>query len=371
MLPVRDGAVRSPLGRSHGARDTGLARAPDLEAGAAVALLALVLTPPAILLPAPAGKGGTGAEPYADGPPPGHTGGFGEPTCHRCHFDGEVDAPGGELRIEGVPERYASGRRYELIVVLERDSGMARAGFQLAARRAAGERAGLPAGALEAVDPCVQVVAGEGPEVPKVGREAGLRYASHTETGSRVEGEGRARWRVLWRAPADSTGVVFHAAANAANGDASEFGDRVYTARVLTRGGGTSARARTEGDDGADRGDGPSRGGADRSRSSSGESGTRGCPSGVDRGGRSSARRPRPPGSASVRARARGRPAPYTTRSRSPQKAAPKLRSPKPPAKRISSMRIAPISITQRWASKGGRGGPIDGRVPAPPPTAR
>ena len=70
---------------------------------------------------------------YKGGPPPGHTGGFGEPTCRACHSDSGLNELGGDLSIGGVPAAFEPGRRYELEVVLRR-AGMLRAGFQLAAR---------------------------------------------------------------------------------------------------------------------------------------------------------------------------------------------------------------------------------------------
>ena len=53
---------------------------------------------------------------YPEEPPPAHTGGFGEPTCLQCHFDGALNEPGGELRVEGLPEAYMPGETYTLDV---------------------------------------------------------------------------------------------------------------------------------------------------------------------------------------------------------------------------------------------------------------
>ena len=65
---------------------------------------------PALLIGAPVGAV------YLDGPPPGHTGGFGEPTCAVCHFDVPEPDPAGGLVIEGVPEAFTPGERYLLTV---------------------------------------------------------------------------------------------------------------------------------------------------------------------------------------------------------------------------------------------------------------
>jgi len=164
-----------------------------------------------------AGGSGRGhGGPFPQGAPPGVTGGFGEPTCTQCHFDGELNAAGGSLAIDGLPERYAPGETYRLIVRLRR-AQLAAAGFQLSARTADGGQAGVLAGTGRAT----QVQAGPG----------GVQYAGHTEAGSGPTAPGAAEWTVQWTAPAANAGAVtFHASANAADGDRSPLGDHVYAA---------------------------------------------------------------------------------------------------------------------------------------------
>lgn len=173
-----------------------------------------------------------GARAYLTGPPPGHTGGFGEPDCTACHFDAPVNPEGGELRVDGLPDRYAPGASYRLRVTLEAPE-LGRAGFQLSARFGKGDRRGASAGTLMARDSTVQVISAE--ESDGDG-EPDLHYAQHTEAGTGPPARGSARryeWIVRWRAPEAPDGpVLFHAAANAANDDASEFGDRVFTLEV-------------------------------------------------------------------------------------------------------------------------------------------
>lgn len=167
-----------------------------------------------------------GAVAYVDGPPLAHTGGFGEPTCRACHFDAELnEAPGG-LVLKGLPAAYEPGERYRFTVALSR-AGMGRAGFQLAARFAGGGDAGEQAGELRAVN---------GDRVEVVRHEAsGVLYARHREAGTEPITPDSTRWRLDWTAPAAAAGdVVFHVTANAANDDASEFGDFIYaTSRTL------------------------------------------------------------------------------------------------------------------------------------------
>ncbi len=130
---------------------------------------------------------------YLEGPPPARTGGFGGDTCHVCHFENDLDAPGGSLTIRGVPDTFDPSATYRITVSLERPA-MARAGFQLAARVGAGDGDGGPAGAL-------QVVAGDD-RVQVVTAADGLAHAQHTEPGTALPRPGTASWTVEWRPPA-------------------------------------------------------------------------------------------------------------------------------------------------------------------------
>ena len=164
---------------------------------------------------------------YLDGPPPAHTGGFGNDTCHACHFENDLDAPDGSLVLSGVPITFDPSATYRITVSLER-SGMGRAGFQLAARVSEGDRAGEQAGTLQPLEGDERVQVAAAPE--------GVTYAQHTEPGTALTGPETTFWTVEWRPPTvDATSVMFHAAGNAANDDASEFGDFIYTASATTR----------------------------------------------------------------------------------------------------------------------------------------
>lgn len=152
---------------------------------------------------------------HPDGAPPAHTGGFGEPSCHACHFDAPVEEAG--LRIEGLPDRFAPGERYELELVLEH-AELRTAGFQLAVRDTDGRQAG-------SVEPADE-------ETARIEHD-GVGYLSHARAGD-------GRWRFIWTAPDGVAEVVFDVAANAANDDRSEFGDRIVVHRALSH----MARAR-------------------------------------------------------------------------------------------------------------------------------
>ncbi len=159
---------------------------------------------------------------YDARPPLAHTGGFGEPSCRECHFDGPARPPE-MLSLGGVPERYQPGAVYDLEVSI-RDSTARAGGFQLAARVAAGAHAGTQAGTLCATSPRVNVVADTA---------TGVQYASHA--GARSADS--LQWRLRWQAPGEDVGtVIFHVAANSANDDDSMLGDVIILRSWTTRG---------------------------------------------------------------------------------------------------------------------------------------
>jgi hypothetical protein len=160
------------------------------------------------------------AHPYAAGAPPGFSGGFGEPSCHACHFYAEVNTPAGRLVVDGVPKGFAAGGRYAIAIMLSRP-GMTLAGFQLTARFKDG---GRQAGTLAPT-------AAEEKRI-RVERLVDIQYVNQQEDGAAVSTAGTARWSVEWIAPASRDTVVFHVAANAADADGTVDGDYVYTAVV-------------------------------------------------------------------------------------------------------------------------------------------
>lgn len=156
------------------------------------------------------------ARPFAEGPPSGHSGGFGEPTCAACHFGGLENPVDGLFDIVGLPNAAQADSTYRLEVVLRLPS-MKRSGFQLTARLADGTQAGTftPADDRTAID------------------RDGVQYLVQTEAGSYPAEQGSMRWTVRWTAPSVPGPVQFHGAANAANGDDLPIGDTVL-ARAWT-----------------------------------------------------------------------------------------------------------------------------------------
>jgi hypothetical protein len=158
------------------------------------------------------------APPYRTGAPPGHTGGFGEGHCGACHFGGGGGDDAGSATID-APSHYHAGQTYEITVAVGHP-GLEAAGFQLSVRFADGALEGRQAGRLEPIDSRTQTA--PGPE--------GVIYAGHTEAGALPAEPRVGRWTLRWTAPDKGDAVVFHLAANAANDDDSEFGDRIFLA---------------------------------------------------------------------------------------------------------------------------------------------
>lgn len=156
---------------------------------------------------------------YSDRPPLAHTGGFDEASCHACHFDQPLDSPDAFARLAGLPARLEPGAVHRLRVVVGRE-GLGAGGFQLSARYAEGERAGTQAGVLRALDARTEVT---------TAAATGVQYLHHTKAGTVPLASDTTWWEIEWTAPAEpaSGSVVFHLAANAANGDQSEFGDLI------------------------------------------------------------------------------------------------------------------------------------------------
>ena len=161
---------------------------------------------------------------FKEGPYPNVTGGFGEQSCHLCHLDNPVNAPGGSVALMGVPPAFAPGQSYPITVAISRD-GLRRGGFEISARFASGKQKGRQAGTWKPLDPRVQLIPGA---VDKA-----LTFVQHNLAGSRVYETGANRWTVEWTAPSLATGPVqFNVAANASNNDDSPLGDYIYLKAV-------------------------------------------------------------------------------------------------------------------------------------------
>jgi hypothetical protein len=167
------------------------------------------------------------ASAFKEGPYPNVTGGFGEQSCHLCHLDNPVNAPGGAVTLDGVPPVYAAGQSYQVTVTISRD-GLRRGGFEIAARFASGRQRGNLAGAWKPLDSRVHLMPGA---VDKL-----LTFVQHNLAGSRVPATGANAWTIEWTAPQSAAAPVqFNVAANASNNDDSPLGDYIYLKSVRSK----------------------------------------------------------------------------------------------------------------------------------------
>jgi hypothetical protein len=161
---------------------------------------------------------------FKEGPYPNVTGGFGEQTCHLCHLDNPINAPGGAVALDGVPPAFTPGQAYPITVTISRQ-GLRRGGFEVAARFAAGKQKGRQAGSWRLLDARAQLIPGA---VDKA-----LTFVQHNQIGSRAATPGANTWTMEWTAPTESSAAVqFNVAANASNNDDSPLGDYIYVKAV-------------------------------------------------------------------------------------------------------------------------------------------
>jgi uncharacterized protein (TIGR03437 family) len=168
---------------------------------------------------------------HAAGPDPGKSGVPGESTCAEsgCHTGAGLNLGGGSVRIDAGGATYTPGVKQRISVTVT-DPTQRKWGFQLTARLAGNSK--TRAGLLTAADGTTQVLcAGANTlEVPCNANPV-LQYIEHTLSGSRVTAVGAGEtFQFDWTPPATDVGpIVLYAAGNAANGNATETGDNIYT----------------------------------------------------------------------------------------------------------------------------------------------
>lgn len=143
------------------------------------------------------------------------TGGFGEQTCHSCHFDYELNMDGGSLTIDGLPDNYQPGDTYDVTIAVKSEH-LENGGFQMTARFEDGSQAGRFTWSGENLR-----------FTPGISDE--VQYLQHAEAGTRPTANREVSWNFNWQAPEARNGsIIFNIAANAGNNDDSAFGDWIY-----------------------------------------------------------------------------------------------------------------------------------------------
>lgn len=163
---------------------------------------------------------GKSAYVYPEQLPGTFTGGFGEQTCHSCHFDYPLNPEEGSLMINGIPSSYEPGKTYSFRIRVSRKN-LGRAGFQLSARYADSTQAGSLS-----------------PDQDRTGFtnvSNDIQYVQHSPEGTKPNGSDTSSWSIKWTAPKQNNRIItFNIAANAANGDNSEFSDFIFTRKIIS-----------------------------------------------------------------------------------------------------------------------------------------
>lgn len=148
-----------------------------------------------------------------------------EPNCTSCHNSAALNPDqAGSVRLDGVPPSYEPGRSYPLVLHIEHsDKSLLRWGFQVTAVALAD---GAGAGEFVVTDSATTQI---------LSSMSGTRsYLGQTYNGTAIGKTGGTSWSFEWKAPATPVGKVgFFAAANAANADGSNQGDRIYSKSPL------------------------------------------------------------------------------------------------------------------------------------------
>ncbi len=152
---------------------------------------------------------------YSGGPPNALTNAPGEGNCTACHGTYPLNSGGGSLTVEGLASAFVPGDTYTVTVRLA-DPAASRWGFELTVLDEAGNSAGalMPGGAETQVS---------------TGGAFGRTYVKQTATGAYTGTTGEVTWTFQWTAPDAPAGpVTFYFTGNAANGNGSTGGDRIY-----------------------------------------------------------------------------------------------------------------------------------------------
>lgn len=169
---------------------------------------------------------------YSVGPDARHTGAPGDQTCARsgCHTGTPVNGGGGRVALQ-LPGglTYVPGQKQRIAVVITDTNATTRNyGFQATARLGSNEVSGQ-AGTFSLVGRdlilCANNQERTGASCPS---SSPLEFISHRDATNRT-----GRFEFDWTPPATDVGPVkIYVAANAANGNGSDSGDRIYTTNI-------------------------------------------------------------------------------------------------------------------------------------------
>jgi uncharacterized protein (TIGR03437 family) len=165
---------------------------------------------------------------YAGGPDPRHTGAPGDQTCAQagCHIGTAVNGGPGSVAIEfpsGLTYTPGTRQRWTIRVT---DAQQRTFGFQATARLES-NLSGGQAGAFQNTGTATAVLCDDGSVRPAAGCRDNFKVEFIQHSNSLASGT----WTVEWDPPATNVGPVrVYIAGNAANGNNTNSGDRIYTA---------------------------------------------------------------------------------------------------------------------------------------------
>ncbi len=166
------------------------------------------------------------AQAYSSGPPNARTNAPGEGNCTGCHSSFPLNSGTGSLTVSGLSGSYEAGHTYELTINLD-DPVASRWGFEITI---IGDD-GLNIGTLGNLNGHTQI-----------STTPSRVYMKQTSAGTQNGTTGGVTWPVRWTAPSEGSGdATIYMAGNAANGNFSTSGDRIYAASETWTEGSVSA----------------------------------------------------------------------------------------------------------------------------------
>ena len=157
---------------------------------------------------------------WSAGPEAYRTGAPGDKgTCNDlgCHNSFELNSGTAIFSITG-PDTYVPGKFVKIEISFTESSGKLH-GFEMTALDADDNRVGK----FKRINKNTQVIRPN--DFRGLREEDKGKYIEHTASGNK-----KKKWRVKWKAPADTIDpITFYAAGNEANGDGNSTGDFIYT----------------------------------------------------------------------------------------------------------------------------------------------
>ncbi len=163
---------------------------------------------------------------YASGPLPRNTGAPGDQNCSSCHLGTQVNSSNGAVQIAySGGTSYTPGERGKFTVTITDTSGRQRYGFQASARLVSNLNNGQAGTLIPGAGTLVQCE--DGSETLPCRAAAPVQFINHSAAST------RNTFEFEWTAPAAGSGDVrVFVAGNAANGNGTDSGDRIYTSSI-------------------------------------------------------------------------------------------------------------------------------------------